>query len=671
MKQSSKDLFQEATRFIRRGKGKEAIRMLQLFLQSNPGDEIACSILGSALLREGDTENALAVFRSSVLTHPESYAAQGDLGFACLKSGDTSGAIDAFESAVNLNSGFYPGWCFLSRVRYEAGQTEKSRQALANSERCDPFVSQFQTIQSAMSTSRFAEAEKIARAILAKQPGYPRAAYALAHLASRVGAHEEAAEILQFGLQHYPADIHLRVALVNSYEEAGRYQDAIEQAEAATGLDPESFAIWQVRGRVYGHCGAYEESLASYDRALQCKNLGEKDSSNLALLRGHVLKILGRQEESVEAYRKSTESTHGAGAGWWGLADMKTFRFSKADTSAMQAFVNNTSFPVAQRSQAAFALGKAKEDEKCYNKAFEWYALANTLRPDIEFSGPDFHRTMDRLIEAFTPELLAHQTTTPVNGPTPIFVVGLPRSGSTLIEQILASHSQIEGTMELVNLPNVLRRITIDGGKRNLDYPDSLLAFSSEELAAYGQSYMDSTAVYRTGKPFFIDKLPPNFDKVGLLHMILPHAIIIDARRHPMDCGFSSFKQHFAGGHHFSYKLQNIGAYYNGYLKIMDHWNAVLPGKVACIQYETTVRETEATVRRLLAHCGVPFEDACLRFFDNTRPVRTASSEQVRQPIYQEGVAHWKHFETYLTPLAQALGQETLARFDNVHTDLP
>jgi hypothetical protein len=220
--------------------------------------------------------------------------------------------------------------------------------------------------------------------------------------------------------------------------------------------------------------------------------------------------------------------------------------------------------------------------------------------------------------------------------------------------------------MELVNLPNVVRLITIDGGKHKLSYPESLWNFEREELLAYGKSYLDSTAVYRTDKPFFIDKLPTNFDKIGLLQLILPQAIIIDARRHPLDCGLSCFKQHFASGHQFSYSLPNIGHYYNDYLRLMDHWDSVLPQKVFCVQYEKMISNTEEMTRKLLEHCGVDFEDSCLRFFENKRAVRTASSEQVRQPIYDNSVRYWKNFETELQPLIDTLGEDTLARFENL-----
>ena len=260
--------------------------------------------------------------------------------------------------------------------------------------------------------------------------------------------------------------------------------------------------------------------------------------------------------------------------------------------------------------------------------------------------------------------MLGKQASPKPTGPTPIFIVGMPRAGSTLIEQILASHSRIEGTMELMTLPNLERTIRIAGGRKfNENYPRSLRKFNQDELGAFGQAYLDETAIYRTSKPFFIDKLPPNFERVGLVHKILPQAIIIDARRHPLDCGFSAYKQHFAGGHEYSYQLEHIGHYFNNYLQLMDHWDSVLPGKVKLVQYEDMVRDTEDTIRKILNHIGVDFEDACLRFFENKRAVKTASSEQVRQPIYTKSVGRWRTVSDQLKPLIDSLGEKTMTRF--------
>ena len=661
----SNQAYQQISNFIRSGELDSAISRLRSLLADKPDDEIGMSMLGSALLRSNSTDEALKVFGRSVEAHPGSYAALGDLAFAQMRSGQDEAARDSFTRALQLNENFYQGHCFLSKLQFEAGEVDAAIHSFRKSESCDPFAAEFPKIQAAMSASRFGEAEKIARTLLSKQPGYPKAAYSLAHLATTVGAFEEAAEILRRSSELFPCDINIRAALVKSYEETGHYGKALGEAKVITALDPQAFAPWLIIGRVHGHCGHYPESLGAFDKAMALVSGNESEAGKIQLLRGHVLKILGQYDEGIDAYRESIDLVANNGAGWWGLADMKTFRFSDDDLTAMEKIAGEKKAKAEQRTQAAFALGKAKEDAGNYAESFSWYAKANALRPGISFDPKAHAGGIDELIRTFSSDLLARGTTRSPDGPTPIFITGLPRSGSTLVEQILASHSQIEGTMELVDLPNIVRLITIDGGKRKQSYPSSLSSFSPDELRAYGQAYLDSTAIHRTDKAFFIDKMPTNFDKIGLVHMIMPNAIIIDARRHPMDCGFSCFKQHFAGGHHFSYKLEHIGAYYNHYLRLMDHWHKVLPGKVLTVQYEEMVANTEETVRGLLEHCGVSFEDECLRFFENKRPVRTASSEQVRQPIYKKAVEYWKNFEAELEPLRDALGPETLDRFRN------
>jgi tetratricopeptide (TPR) repeat protein len=659
----SQETYEQISKLIRSGNTQSAISMLRDLLADKPDDEIGISMLGSALLRSNDVDEAVSVFSRAVEMHPRSYAALGDLAFAQMRSGRKQAAQASFTHALKLNDNFYQGHCYLSKLQFEAGDFEAALQSFRNSESCDPNAAEFPKIQAAMSASRFADAEKISRSLLSRQPGYPKAAYTLAHLATTVGAFEDSADILRRSIELYPCDVNLRAALVKSYEETGHYDNALRQAKVIATLDPLAFAPWLIIGRVHGHCGHYAESLEAFDKALALVKDNENEAGNIQLLRGHVLKILGRYDDGIEAYRESIDLVENNGAGWWGLADMKTYRFTDEDLAAMVNVAEEKKARPEQRTQAAFALGKAKEDAGDYAKSFSWYAKANALRPGINFDPATHAAGIDELIRTFSSDLLAKGTRTGPDVPTPIFITGLPRSGSTLIEQILASHSQIEGTMELVDLPNVVRLITIAGGKRKQAYPSSLRGFSPEELKAYGQVYLDSTAIHRTDKAFYIDKMPTNFDKIGLVHMILPNAIIIDARRHPMDCGFSCFKQHFAGGHHFSYKLEHIGAYYNHYLRLMDHWQEVLPGKVLTVQYEEMVANTEETVRGLLEHCGVEFEDECLRFFENKRPVRTASSEQVRQPIYNKAVKHWKNYEAELEPLCAALGPEILARF--------
>ncbi len=646
--------YQQASELLRSGRSDDAIAALEDWLAEHADDEIGLSLYGSALLRSDRVADALNAFKRATAAHPASAAAWGDLGFALMQTGDATAATGALEQATSHNEQFYQGWVFLSRLKFESGDHEASVAAFRNADNCDPLLGRFADVQRCMQNERYAEAEKMCRQLLQQQPGYPRAAYTLAQLASQVGAFEEASRILAQALRYYPADANLYSALVTSYEEGGEYAAALEAARQLVTLTQTNSVSWLVLGRIHGHCGNYDECLETYDRALELSN-NDAEIGNTELLRGHILKILGRYDDGIAAYRRSAELIAGNGAAWWGLADMKTFRFGEEDVAAMTAVANDESLKPDQRAQAAFALGKAAEDNQEFSDAFRWYAEGNALRSGVSFDPETQRKGINSIIDACSEEVLAVQAKPLPEGPTPIFILGLPRSGSTLLEQILASHSRIEGTMELANLPNLVRHITIEGGKQKLDYPASMSAFSPAELSAFGQRYIDETAMYRTGADFFIDKLPTNFDKIGLIHKILPQAIIIDARRDPMDCGFSCFKQHFAGGHLFSYDLEHIAAYYRSYEHIMQHWDAVLPGKVLLAQYEDTIADTEGAVRRLLAHCGVEFEESCLNFFENKRPVRTASSEQVRQPIYKKGVGYWRNFEDELEPLARAL----------------
>jgi hypothetical protein len=308
-------------------------------------------------------------------------------------------------------------------------------------------------------------------------------------------------------------------------------------------------------------------------------------------------------------------------------------------------------------------LRKLQKNLNYYKKAFEYYSKGNDIRPDVKFDKENFSDSITELLNAHSSNILQKQSSRNLS-PTPIFIVGLPRSGTTLVEQILASHSKVEATCELTNLPAIAREMGAGGRRGNLDGKQSLKKYDEMSLNEFGQNFLDATAIFRTDKPYFIDKLPTNFHLVGTIHMILPDAKIIDVRRHPLDVGFSNFKQHFSGGHEFSYDLENIGHYYNGYLRIMDHWDNLLPGKVNCLNYEKLVRDPDREIRTLLAHCELEFEESCLNFHKNCRPVSTPSSEQVRQPIHSKNVSYWCNFENELKPLIDALGAVTLDRFN-------
>ena len=663
MSAANQETYRAIAGLIKKGDVTDALVQLDVFLREFPEDVTALSMTGSAHMQAGDQDKAFENFEAATTAHPDSFSAHADLAFAAMKYGQSTRSITHFTKATDINPDFYPAWRFLEKLQYEAGDYPAALYAVQRAEDLDPLDADYREMQTELTADRPAKAEEIARAMIKREPGHPRAVFMLSHLANKVGAEEECTKILKYGLEHNPANVMLRRSLIQNLEKLGAYIPAVFEARELTTLSPD-YLSWLLLSKVHGHTGAYEDALLAAEEAAKCVDPDSGELGKVDLLRGHALKILGRRAESEQAYRDCIINTPGNGAGWWGLAEFKNYEFTEDDKRIMGSLARQDDADPPQRCQAAFALAKAHEVAGDDAEAFNWYKRANDLRPDVSFDGDKFDDYCQRIIGGYDKGMLAQQALPQRNDPTPIFIVGMPRAGSTLIEQILASHSQIEGTMELMTLPKLERRITIAGGKQfNEKYPASFAHFGPEDLSAFGHNYLDETAMYRTGKAFFIDKLPPNFERVGLIHKILPHAIIIDARRHPMDCGWSAYKQHFAGGHEYSYDLASIGRYYNGYLAVMDHFDAVLPGRIFRVQYEESVRDTEGMIRRLLDHIGLDFEPACLEFYKNKRAVRTASSEQVRQPIYTKSVAAWKRFETELEPLAEALGPDTLARF--------
>lgn len=412
----------------------------------------------------------------------------------------------------------------------------------------------------------------------------------------------------------------------------------------------------------------YGQNEAALEMCARAEPLCRGDAtklSDVALVRGQVLRILGRRDDSLAAFRESLAHNPRNGASWWGLADTKTHRFTEADGAAISQLVADPGLDAHQRGLAAFALARQRESAGEIDGAMEAYHRANGLCDPRSFNGEGARAGGARLIQAMQGEALRARARHDPGAPVPVFIVGLPRSGSTLVEQILASHSQIEGTMELPVLPGVKRRAHALCQERfGSDYLSAIGRLPEPDLSALGQVYLSESAFFRSSETkLFTDKMPFNFEHVGLIHKILPQAVIIDARRNPLDCGLSIYKQHFTQGSAFSYDLSSIGAYYNLYLSIMDHWDRVLEARVLRVQYESLVRSPEDEVRRLLEGVGVGFEDQCLEFHRTDRAVRTASSEQVRQPIYHGSIGAWRTYERHLGPLREALGEETLNRF--------
>jgi len=376
------------------------------------------------------------------------------------------------------------------------------------------------------------------------------------------------------------------------------------------------------------------------------------------------MKTLGQQAPAIDEYRAAAAAREGFGDAWWSLANLKTYRFTDAELGQMRAAEAAATTAPIDRYHLCFALGKALEDRLQYAESIEYYARGNALKRAASRYRPEVIEQNTRLqIEVCTRELFARHERSGAQAADPIFIVGLPRSGSTLLEQILASHSQVEGTHELADVPRMVVELQgRDWQLENPRYPGILAQMGAEDFRRLGDKYLRDTRSYRSGKAHFIDKMPNNFRHVGLIHLMLPNARIIDARREPMACCFGNLKQLFAHGQEFAYSVEDIARYYRTYLELMRHWDAVLPGRVLRVQYEDVVADLEGNVRRILDYCGLEFEPACVEFYRTERSVRTASSEQVRQPIYREALDQWRHYEPWLGPLREALG-DALTRY--------
>ncbi|HYE27864.1 MAG TPA: sulfotransferase [Allosphingosinicella sp.] len=507
----------------------------------------------------------------------------------------------------------------------------------------------------ALVEGRLAVAERLLRPHLKERPTDIAAIRMMAELAGRLGRYRDSENLLRRALELAPGFTAARANLATVLYRQNRPAEAIETLDALLDGEPANPAHQNLKAAALGRIGGYDEAIGLYEQVLA----RFPDQAKVWMSYGHVLKTVGRQGDSVAAYRRAIAIQPTLGEAWWSLANLKTVALTAADRAAMAAALDSPGLGEEDRFHLHFALGKALEDEGEAAPAFAHYAEGNRRRrAAIDYDADETDRHVERSIALFTPAFLAERAGLGCAAPDPIFILGMPRAGSTLIEQILASHSRVEGTMELPDIPALARRL--GGRKLRSDptaYPECLAALGRAELSALGEEYLETTRIQRkTGKPFFIDKMPNNWAHAGFIHLILPNAKIVDARRRPLACAFSNFKQHFARGQGFTYDQAELGRYYRAYVRLMAHVDSVLPGRVHRVIYERMVEDPESEVRRLLDHLGLEFEPACLRFHETERAVRTASSEQVRRPINREGLDQWRAFEPWLGPLKAALG---------------
>ena len=644
--------FAEAARLLGRDPERAAALAREGLAHAGPHPPMEL-LLAQADAACGRIDAAVERLQRLATEHRDWGAALFELGRLHARAGRGDEAIAALREAVRRTPALPGAWLALGDHLAAIGDESESAAAYASHLRFATADPTLMRAASSLAANDLSTAERLLRGHLHAHPTDVAAIRMLGELAARIGRLDDAAALLARCVELAPAFTAARLNFATVLHRAGKPEAALRQIERVLDDEPRNPGARNLRAVVLCRLGDYAPAIATYDELLR----EYPRHGRIWLSFGHALKTAGEPAAAIDAYRRSIALEPGFGEAWWSLANLKTFRFTAGDIAAMRLQLARTEVTGDQRAQFEFALAKALEDAEDFPAAFAHYARGNVQRrASVPYRREDTTRRIRDAITRLDGAFFAERAGAGCRSDAPIFIVGLPRAGSTLVQQILASHPLVEGTDELpdvIALTQDLRRAAGPGAS----YLDALATLSSERLRELGESYLQRTRVHRkSGRPHFIDKMPNNFMHVGLIHLMLPEARIVDVRRHPLGCCFSGFKQYFARGQSFSYGLADIGHYYRDYVALMAHVDAVLPGRVHRVVYERLVDDTEAQVRALLAHCGLEFDPACLRFFENDRPVRTASSEQVRQPIYRDGVEHWRHFEPWLGPLRDALG---------------
>lgn len=624
-------------------------------LKVAPGHLSTLQLLAAARAAQGKLDGALAVLEPLAAAHPQWAAVQFELALARLQAGHRETAIEALRRALALRPELPQGWRVLADQLRAAGDEPGAQAACLEHVRHAAADPRLMAAGSALAAGRIPEAEGLLRQHLREAPTDVVAIRMFAELAARVGRTDEARLLLERCLELAPGFHAARQNYALLLHRSNLPEQALAELELLLAAEPRHPAHRNLKAVVLCRTGDYHTAIELYAELLA----EYPDNAQVWMSYGHALKTAGFTVRAIEAYRRALAILPSFGEVWWSLANLKTFRFAEDDVATMRGQLARADLSDDDRLHLDFALGKALEDAREYEASFRHYAAGNARRHgQLHYDPAETHARVEHIRRQYTREFFAARAGSGSQARDPIFVVGLPRSGSTLIEQILSSHSQVEGTMELPEITSITRLLREQAdGDGAMPYHEVLARLDAGALRELGERYLAHTRIQRkTSAPLFIDKMPNNFMHIGLIHLMLPNATIIDARRHPMACCFSGFKQHFARGQSFSYRLEDLARYYTDYVRLMAHFDAVLPGRVHRVIYENMVEDTEGEVRRLLAHCGLPFEEACLRFFENERPVRTASSEQVRRPIYREGVDQWRHYAPWLGPLEQGLG---------------
>jgi tetratricopeptide (TPR) repeat protein len=636
------------------GRHGEVLGQLQPLLAVYPENRDLLLLAAICQRYLGQIDAALTTLDRLALLKPQFSLMHQERGLCHVVRKDAPATIDALLTAVNINPALPMSWRMLEGVYRLIGDPDNAARAAGHRQILATQPPEVVTATALFSDGDIAPAEQIIRAFLLRHGDHPEAMRLLAKIGMAHDVLDDAemllAGVMRLAPDHHPARYDYARCLVYRH----KYAAAREQLGHLLAIDARNPDYRTLDATAAVGLGDHDHAIAIY-RELLIDNSGHADAH---LWLGHGLKTIGQTAEAVAAYRAAAAARPDFGDAYWSLANLKRYRFEDDEIARMRTEEAARGTSNFDRIHLCFALGKALEDRADYAGSWHYYERGNALQRAESRYRPDLFETNTRLQKAVcTPAFFTERKSWGVADRDPIFVVGLPRSGSTLIEQILASHSQVEGTHELADIQRIVH--DLQGRENDPDhprYPGALAERSAEDFAAFGRRYMTDTRAFRNDRPFFIDKMPNNFRHIGLIKLMLPNAKIIDARRDPMSCCFSNLKQLFASGQEFAYSIEDIARYYRTYLDLMRHWDAVLPGYVLRVQHEDVVDDLEGNVRRILDFCGLPFEAGCVEFHRNTRSVRTPSSEQVRQPIFREGLDQWRNYAPWLEPLRVALG---------------
>ena len=588
--------------------------------------------------------------------HPRFSLLYQERGYCYTTLRDAPRAIEAFLRGVDINPALAKSWSMLERLFRMTGD---ARNAAAAAERISSLKNlppEVVRAGSLFSDGDLSAAENILRAYLRTSSDDVEALRLLARIQHQRDVLDEAESLLEAALEVKPNYVAARLDYVRVLIDRQKYLRAREETDTLLRLEPGNRAYLSLYAAACVGLGEYEPAIALYGELLAASPA----SADLHVSLGHSLRAVGRKKEATESYQMAAAARSSFGDAWWSLANLKTYRFSQNEIVQMRAEEAAPGTDPVDRYHLCFALGKALEDRNEFAESWQFYERGNALKRAESRYHPDITETNTRKqVEVCTAQFFASRVGVGVPNLDPIFIVGVPRSGSTLIEQILASHSLVEGTHELSDIQRIVVEIR---GLEDNRYPAVLAELAPEEFRRLGERYITDTRAYRHGKPFFIDKMPNNFCHIGLIHLMLPNAKIIDVRRDPMACCVSNLRQLFAKGQEFTYSIEDIARYYRTYLELMRHWDAVLPGRILRVWYEDVVEDLEGNVRRILEFCGLEFEPACVEFYKTERSVSTASSEQVRRPIFLDGLFRWRNYEPWLGPLKDKL-DDALIRY--------